>query len=281
MSSPRRIGLPETLRMRHDTHFIDQLVRPGGEPVGRMVPISELDPNPNQPRQSLGDLSELTASIREKGVLEPILVRRVRGRYQIIAGERRYRAAREAGLAELPCVVREASDAEMMELALIENLQRRDLSPFEEADGLKTLAEAYGYTHETMAEMLGRSRSSITETVSLAAIPEQVRQLCRLADIQGKSLLLQIVRQSSVAKMAALIEQLRREGATRQNARALTRREKPAPARRGRPRNFVFRFQPRERSFALSLQFRKGSVEKSEIIRTLERILEELRSAED
>jgi len=280
VSSPRRIGLPETLRMRHDTHFIDQLVRPGGEPVGRMVPISELDPNPNQPRQSLGDLSELTASIREKGVLEPILVRRVHGRYQIIAGERRYRAAREAGLAELPCVVREATDAETMELALIENLQRRDLSPFEEADGLKTLAEAYDYTHETMAELLGKSRTSITETLALTAVPEEIRQMCRLADIQSKSLLLQIVRQSSPAKMAALIEQLGKEGATRQKARALVRKEKPGTVRRGRPRNFVFRYQPRERSFALSLQFRKGTVEKAEIIRTLERILEELRSTD-
>jgi len=279
VSSPRRIGLPETLRMRHDTHFIDQLARPGGEPVGRMVALSELDPNPNQPRQSMGDLSELTASIREKGILEPILVRRVHGRYQIIAGERRCRAAREAGLAEVPCVVREASDAETMELALIENLQRRDLSPFEEADGLKALADTYDYTHEMMAEMLGKSRTSITETLALAAVPEEIRQRCRLADIQGKSLLLQIVRQPSPAKMVAFIEELAKQGATRQKARALTRKTKPASAKRGRPRNFVFRYQPQERSFALSLQFRKGTVEKSEIIRTLERILEELRSS--
>jgi ParB family chromosome partitioning protein len=281
VSSPRRVGLPETLRMRHDTHFIDQLVRPGGEPVGRMLPLSELDPNPGQPRQSMGDLAELTASIREKGVLEPILVRRSGARYQIIAGERRYRAAREAGLAEVPCIVRDASDAEAMELALIENLQRRDLSAFEEADGLKVLAETYRYTHETMAEMLGKSRTSITETLALSAIPESVRQMCRLADIHSKSLLLQIVRQPSPAKMAALIEQLGRDGATRQKARALVRKdkEKQAAGRRGRPRSFVFRYQPREKSFALSLQFRKGTVERSEIIRTLEQILEELRAS--
>jgi hypothetical protein len=75
VSSPRRIGLPEALRMRHDTHFVDQLGRPGGVPVGRLIPVEDIDPNPNQPRQALGDLSELVASIREKGVLEPILVR--------------------------------------------------------------------------------------------------------------------------------------------------------------------------------------------------------------
>ena len=192
MSSPRRIGLPETIRMRHDTHFVDQLARPGGEkPIGRLIPIEDIEPNPDQPRQALGDLAELTASVREKGVLEPLLVRKVGGRFEIIAGERRYRAAVEAGLGELPCVVRETSDAEMMELALVENLQRKDLTPFEEADGLRVLAEKYGYTHEAMAEKLGKSRSSITETLSLASMPEEVRQLCRLADIQSKSVLLQ------------------------------------------------------------------------------------------
>ena len=97
MSSPRRIGLPETLRMRHDTHFVDQLGRPGGVPVGRLVPIEDIDPNPNQPRQTLGDLTELIASIREKGMLEPILVRPRGSRFQIIAGERRYRAAIGSG----------------------------------------------------------------------------------------------------------------------------------------------------------------------------------------
>jgi len=164
VSSPRRIGLPETLRMRHDVHFVDQLGRPGGEPVGRMVPIEDVEPNPHQPRQHMGDLTELIASVREKGVLEPILVRPRGARFQIIAGERRYRAAIEAGLAEIPCIVRETSDSETMEIALIENLQRKDLSAFEEADGLKTLAESYGYTHEAMAERLGKSRTSITET---------------------------------------------------------------------------------------------------------------------
>ncbi len=212
MSSPRRIGLPQTIRMRHDTHFVDQLVAPRGESVGRLIPIEDIDPNPNQPRQSMGDLAELTASIREKGVLEPLLVRKFEGRFQIIAGERRYRAAQEAGLAELPCVIRDSSDAETMEIALIENLQRKDLSPFEEADGLKVLAEKYGYTHEDMAEKIGKSRSTITESLSLTAMPEDVRQLCRLADIQSKSLLLQIVRQSEPDKMVALLERLQQQG---------------------------------------------------------------------
>ena len=275
MSSARRLGLPETLRMRHETHFVEQLGRPGGAPVGRLVPLEDIEANPNQPRQNLGDLSELIASIKEKGLLEPILVRPRGSRFQIIAGERRFRAATEAGLAEVPCVVRNADDVEVLELALIENLQRKDLTPFEEADGFKTLADTYGYTHEQMAEKLGKSRSSITEMLSLTAIPEDVRQLCRLADIQSKSLLLQIVRQSDPAKMVALVEKLQKEGATtRQAARDLAKESKAKA--KGRPRNFVFKYQPKEKSFSLALQFRKTDVPKDEIIRALRRIIDEL-----
>lgn len=281
MSSPRRLGLPDSLRMRHEPHFVDQLARPNGEPIGRMIPIEDLDPNPNQPRQTLGDLSEMIASVREKGLLEPLLVRPSGRRYQIIAGERRYRAAAEAGLSEVPCVVRKANDAEVMELALIENLQRKDLTPFEEADGLKALAETFDYTHEMMAEKIGKSRSSITEMFSLTSMPAQVRELCRLADISSKSLLLQIVRQSDPDKMVAFIERLQREGAsTRQEARKLVQQDK-AKASRGRPRHFVFKYQPREKGFSLALQFRRAEVPKEEIISTLERILAELRGPAD
>jgi ParB family chromosome partitioning protein len=278
VSSPRRLGLPETIRMRHDTHFVDQLARPGGESIGRLIPIEDIVPNPDQPRQALGDLAELTASIREKGILEPLLVRKVGGRFEIIAGERRYRAAIEAGLGELPCVIRETSDAEMMELALVENLQRKDLTAFEEADGLKVLAEKYGYTHEAMAEKIGKSRSSITETLSLGAMPEDVRQMCRLADIQSKSVLLQVVRQGNREKMVDLVERLTREGTTRVDARRLARKEEVRRGR-GRPRNFVFRLSPKGSDFSLNIQFKRPQVEREEIIRTLEGILESLRKA--
>jgi ParB family chromosome partitioning protein len=266
--------------MRHDSHFVDQLGRAGGSPVGRMVPIEDILPNPSQPRQTLGDLSELTASVRQKGILEPILVRPKGGRFEIIAGERRYRAAVEAGIPEVPCIVRETSDAETMELALIENLQRKDLSPFEEADGLKALAETYDYTHEKMAEKLGKSRSSLTETLSLTAMPADVRQLCRLADISSKSLLLQIVRQSDPKKMVALVEQLQKTGGTREAARRLAKEAKPKTAK-GRPHNYVFRFQPKEKSFSLSLQFRKAQVPRAEVIRVLQSILEQLAAEKD
>jgi len=260
--------------MRHDTHFVDQLVRPGAEVIGRLIPLSDIDPNPNQPRQSMGDLSELVASIREKGVIEPILVRPRSGRFSDNRRGKALPRGLRGGLVEIPCVLREVGDAEALELALVENLQRRDLTALEEADGMKELAEGFGYTHETLAEMLGKSRSSVTESLSLAGMPEQIRELCRLADIQSKSLLLQVVRQANPGKMASLVERLQKEGPTRRAARAMARAEKPRA--KGRPRSFVFRFQPPEKTFNLSLQFRKGQVERDEIIRALRSILDEL-----
>ena len=274
MSSPRRAGLPETLRMRHEAHFVDQLGRPGGVPVGRLIPLEDIDPNPNQPRQELGDLSELVASVREKGVLEPILVRPRGSRFQIIAGERRFQAASEAGLADIPCVVRESSDAEVLEIGLIENLQRKDLNPFEEADGLKTLAEHFGYTHEVLAERIGKSRSSISESLSLTAMPESVRKLCRLADITSKSLLLQVVRQATPEKMMAFLERLPREGPVRrEDVRKLARQGKA----KGRPKHFVFKFDAPQKTYSLAIQFRKGQVSRDEMIRALEEALAHLR----
>src|SRR5207253_8507921 len=135
--------LPSTLKMRHDVHFVEELASRTGAPIGRMIPIDRLEPNPQQPRIEIGDLAELAASIREKGVLEPLLVRpsQVGGRFMIISGERRYRAAREAGLRELPCIEMEVDDRAVAEIGLIENLQRKDLTPFEEAEGLMVLVE--------------------------------------------------------------------------------------------------------------------------------------------
>jgi len=267
-------GLPETLRMRHDEHYVEALAASAGAPVGRMVPIDLLDPNPTQPRQVMGDLSELMASVAEKGIIEPLIVRQRGGRFQIIAGERRYHAAVQVGLREVPVVVREVDDAEVMELALIENLQRKDLTPFEEADALQQLTHRSGYTHEELARKLGKSRTAITESLSLNNMPDEVRNVCRLADISSRSTLLQIVRQQEPQKMMALVERLAAQGgATRQQVRQETAKGKP------RPKSFTFNFRPPTKTFALRMSFRKGRVDKSEIIEALETIIKELRAS--
>jgi ParB family chromosome partitioning protein len=222
----------------------------------------------------MGDLSELMASIAEKGIIEPLIVRQAGARYQIIAGERRYQAGVRVGLREVPVIVRDASDAEVMEIALVENLQRKDLTAFEEAEALHQLAHRCGYTHEDMARKLGKSRTAVTESLALNNMPEEVRNLCRLADISSKSTLLHIVRQSDPNRMLALVEKLAGQGsATRQDARKETAKAKP-----GRPKAFVFAFKPPTKAFNLRLQFTKSRVEKDEIISALEAIIKELRA---
>jgi len=265
-----------TLKMRHDEHYVDALASSAGSPIGRMVPIDRIDPNPDQPRQVMGDLSELMSSIAEKGVIEPLVVRQRGHRFQIIAGERRYQAAIRVGLAELPIVIRDVDDTEVIEVALVENIQRKDLGPFEEAEALASLSDRSGYTHEDLARRLGKSRTSITESLALAAMPEEVRNLCRLADISSKSLLLQIVRQQTPEKMIAFIERLTRDQAgpvTREQARKVVAKPKV-----GRPKAFVFNYRPSTKAFNLRLQFKKSSVEREEVIAALENIIAELRT---
>ncbi len=267
--------------MRHDQHYVEALAASAGVPLGRMVPIDQVDPNPDQPRQVMGDLSELMASISEKGILEPLIVRQRRGRFQIVAGERRYQAAVRLQLAEVPVVIRDVADDEMIEIALIENLQRKDISPFEEAEALQSLVLGHGYKHEEIARKIGKSRTSVTESLALQAMPDEVRELCRLADITSKSVLLQVVRQGDAQKMVAFVEQLTRGGgpATREQARAVASRQsdKQKP---GRPKAFVFKYVPPAKSFNLNIRFRKSEVERDEIISALSEIIEELKRAD-
>ena len=269
---PKLRGLPDSLRMRHDAHYVETLAASAGAPVGRMVPIDQIDPNPDQPRQVMGDLAELISSVTEKGIIEPLVVRQRGARYQIIAGERRYHASVQAGLTELPVVIRDVDDREMLELALVENIQRKDLTPFEESDAIQALAVRCGYTHEDLAKRLGKSRTSITEVLSLNGIPPEVRKVCRLAGIASRSLLLQVVRQGDQQKMLALVEKIATQGATREQLRKDTRKVKP-----GRPKSFVFAFHPPSRAFNMRLSFNKRDASKDEVIAALENIIHELK----
>lgn len=266
-------GLPTTLKMRHDRHYVEELSSRSGAPVGRMISIDRLEPNPNQPRIEIGDLSDLIASIREKGVLEPLLVRpsEVGGRFMIISGERRYRAAREAGLREIPCIEMQVDDRAVAEIALIENLQRKDLTAFEEADGLLVLVERFGYTHEEISRKIGKSRSSVTEALTIASLPMEIRELCRRADIVSKSLLLQVVRQDDKESMVQFVKRVSEQGLTRDEARR-SRTKKQA-----RSQPYIFRHQPPGREFTFEVKFRRSSVEREELIQILENILDMVR----
>jgi len=144
------------------------------------LPISQVEPGLNQPRKRFDEesLSDLADSIRIHGIIQPLTVRRLSsGYYQIIAGERRWRAAKSAGLLEVPAVIIEADDRKVMELGLIENLQREDLNPAEEARGYQVLMEEYGLTQEQVAQQMGKSRPAVTNTLRLLALPEDIMTL--------------------------------------------------------------------------------------------------------
>lgn len=158
--------------------FVENETENGSEVI--TLKISQIEPNRRQPRRAFDDeaLAQLAQSISEHGVLQPILVRpMLHGGYQIVAGERRYRASRLAGLTEVPVVIRELTDSETMQLALIENLQREDLSPLEEAAGYRTLMDEYGFTQEEVAKTVGRSRSAVANMVRLLALPDEIKPL--------------------------------------------------------------------------------------------------------
>ncbi len=271
----KRMGLPVTLKMRHDAHYVESLTSYSGAAVGRMIPVDQIRPNPDQPRKALGDLRELTESIREKGVLEPLLVRFVPREdcYYIISGERRYHAARGAGLREIPAIEKMADDAETLEIALIENMQRKDLTPFEEADGLHRLAEQFDYTHDDVAKKLGKSRSSVSETLFLRNIPDPIRKKCVETGILAKSVLLQIAKQQTEKKMLEMLSRILQGGLTRDEARQERAEEKDAPHR---PQPFIFHYEPENESFKFRLQFKKSHVSRDELIRTLRDILAQL-----
>ena len=260
-------GLPTGLQMRHDAHYVEELTQSNTTVhVGRLVPIDKIDPNPDQPRTDIGDLTELTASISEKGVLEPLLVKPTMGRWMIIAGERRWRAATAAGLTEVPCIEMDVDESAVAEIALIENMQRKDLTPWEEADGLRALCERFGYTHEDVARKVGKSRSTVTEALSIASIPKEIREICRSSEINSKSLLLQIVRQPDDESMRTMAEQIASEGLTRDGARK-ARRAFVDPTGASEP--YVYRFEAPGREFKVEVKFKKANISAEELFDAL------------
>ena len=156
----------------------------------RRIPIEYVKANPRNPRRNFADaeLDELAASIKERGIIQPIVVRAIgeaKDRYEIIAGERRWRAAQRANLHEIPIVALEATDSEALELAIVENVQRTDLNPLEEAGGYQRLAGEYGHSHEGIAQMVGKSRSHVSNTLRLLKLPEQVKAYISAGEISA------------------------------------------------------------------------------------------------
>ncbi len=194
--------------MRHDSHYVEEISR-SNRSIGKTIDVKKIAPNPEQPRSEFGDLTDLTNSIKEKGVLEPLLVKpNGDGTFMIIAGERRWRASQAAGLTEVPCIEMDLDEQGVAEIALIENLQRKDLTVWEEADGLAALSERYGYTHDEIAKQISKSRSTVTEFLTIAGLPPSVREKCLNSKIESKSTLLGIARQFDEEAMLSFTDDL-------------------------------------------------------------------------
>lgn len=178
----RQSGLGKGLEALMLENSIDEMV------ATNTLPLNEIIPNKEQPRKTFdeGALQELSESIKQHGVLQPLLVRPLTtGGYQLVAGERRWRASRMAGLKEVPVVVKELTDTETMEIAIIENLQREDLNPIEEAEGLQALIDKCGFTQEEVATSVGKSRPAIANSLRLLRLPTEVRDMTKNGDISA------------------------------------------------------------------------------------------------
>ncbi len=185
-----------------------------GESI-REIARAEIVPSPLQPRKTFQpeELQELIDSIRERGVIQPLIVRAVNGKYELIAGERRWRAAGEAGLATLPAIVREASDRDVLELALIENLQRADLSPIEEAEAYARLMKEFSQTQEQVAKQVGKGRVAVANAVRLLGLPEEVRAWVGSGDLSvGHAKVL--LGLDSAEEQSLVAERIRKENLT-------------------------------------------------------------------
>jgi ParB family chromosome partitioning protein len=231
--------------------LLDEAIRPGtagpaAERTGgvREVEISRIHRNPNQPRTVFdeGAIAELAESIAQRGILQPILVRPQGDEFQIVAGERRWRAAQKAQLHSVPVLVREIDDSTAAEIALIENIQRKDLNALEEAEGYRQLIERYGHTQDQVAKLVNKSRSHVTNLLRLLDLPEGVREALLRGDISmgharalatsddAEALVQQIIAKGLSVRQAEVLARRIRPGAASEIARPSARNARPADA---------------------------------------------------
>lgn len=288
-------GLPTGIKMRHDSHYVEELSRTHRS-IGKIIPINRIEPNPEQPRTEIGDLTDLTASIKQNGVLEPLLVKPnpISGTWMIIAGERRWRASNLAGLQEVPCIEMDLDEKTIAEVALIENLQRKDLNIWEEADGLKALSEKFGYTHEEIARKISKSRTTVTESMTIAGLPQNIRERCRDTNITAKSTLLEIARQFDEEAMFGFLNTIQKQNLSREEIRRTARPDtsnkigsagKPSKSSNSKTDSKtenasenIFNYSTQTKEFNLQIEFSKSNFGKNDVLKALKETFDKIKS---
>lgn len=229
--------------------------------------LDQIIPNPEQPRKFFNEkaLRELSESIKQHGILQPIIVKKNETGFMIVAGERRFRAAKIAKLSKIPVLIKSDNP---LEISIIENVQREDLKPLEEAEGLKILIDKFGYTHEGLAKVIGNSRSSITEILSLNRLPEQIKAGCRTSDnIYSKSFLLQIVREGDEEKMFTLWEKVKKGTFSVKRIQEVKNPRKEKNKQKG----YEYKYIPLEKDFSLTIRFKISEIDKKDIKHAFEK----------
>ncbi len=290
MPKPKRVGLPDFVKNRQDHHLVDEISRRTRTAIIRHISIDKLTTNSIQPRKDFGDLEELKDSIIEKGILEPILVRPKNGSFEIIAGERRFRAAQMAGHTQVPCIEFDIPDNEALEISIIENIQRKNLDIYEHAFSLKSLSEIYGYTHQDIAKKLGKSRVTISELIRITDIPSEILLRCQELKIESKTFLTELVKLDSVQKMMQvldeyeknpisrdIVKEFRNEQVNSEEIQAIDDMDSSKEINPGLPRRFKFKFATDDKSLKLDFNIKTSDMNRDKLVNILENLIVEIK----
>ena len=271
---PKKVGLPEFIKSRHDMHFVEEISTRTRTSIIRNIPIDKLVTNILQPRKDMGDLEELAQSIKEMGIIEPIIVRTRDGKFEIIAGERRFKAAELAGLTEIPCIEHEVPDNEALEITIIENIQRKDLNLFETAFSLKSLNDIYGYTHQDIAQKIGKSRVTVTELIRITELPPDVVKRCLELNITSKTFVLELSKLKNREDMLEMLKMYVEKPFSRDAIKA--KRKEIYKSKHKKP-VFNFKFVTSDNTIKINFKIKSEAYDRTKVIEALQQLIEDIK----
>lgn len=272
----RKVGLPDFVKSKYDNHLVDEISQRTRTVVIRNIPTQKIIANAMQPRKDFGDLIELSESIKEKGILEPVLVRPKNGQFEIIAGERRCRAAKLAELKEIPCIEYDVADNEALELSIIENIQRKDLDIFEQAYSLKSLNEIYGYTHQDIAQKIGKSRVTVTELIRVTDLPPNIIQQCLELNITSKTFLLELVKLENEDEMLEVLTNYSEKPFSRDKIKE-KRKGEESKEKKTTGGGLKFNFTTEDKAVKIKFDIKSEEMDKDKIIEILEKLIADIK----
>jgi ParB family chromosome partitioning protein len=277
MGKAKKVGLPDFVKSKFDNHFVDELSARTRTPVIRNIPIDRLTANVHQPRKDFGDLAELADSIKEKGILEPVLIRPKNGNFEIVAGERRFRAAQIAGLSEIPCIEHDIADNEALEISIVENIQRKDLNVYEQAFSIKSFGDIYGYTHQEIAQKIGKSRVTVTELLRITDLPEEILKRCMELKINSKTFLQELVKLESIEQMKVMLDNYSEEPFSRDIIKEKRKAQKEKKPTEKSVKTFRFNLTSEDKSVKIKFDIKSQEADKNKIIDILEKLVSDLK----